>query len=644
MRGLLVLAVVLVVLAATWRRRGGGFLPLAIAGAVLSPLAAVLWLAAAWSRRRLARPARVRRSLAAAGCADLAAGRTIEAQRINKGRMNAVLLVTLTRDGEPPRRIVLKHLLRFGTLLGWAARWFGATREYPPHPGAVARCTREVRALLRLHRQGLPVPRCLGHDLRGRLLVMEYVEGTPLAPALGRDPALIDQLGRLLARLHAAGCAMGDANPENMALDGAGRIVPFDLECVLFGAQVTAKKIGFDLAWAGAFLASDGERDRLCAAYGPRSAAVERAIADARRHIARFSPLVEWYGRRWRAEAPRVAFLQIEPTSRCNFTCGFCCGRSMTQSDIDVALFERVLADHPGARFLELQGEGEPLMHPRFFDMLAHAEARGLRLSFITNGSLLTADRVDRILRSRAIDKISISLESADGETFRAIRGGTLSKVVEGIQRLVTERNRRGLRRPVVGFSVTLLRRTTGHLAGIVDLYRRLGLDGGMTAQPLQAMPSYSAGYSPAMAAEGLTPAESEARMLRFLTRARGVAPRRPDGFYDRLMAGWTPASRTCPWLERGLYVNRDGVVTSCCMVKDPAHALGRAGVDAPATILARRDEMRRALARGATPAACHGCEIARYAVMGRFEASKRIASASLRVLRGGEEQAAAST
>jgi MoaA/NifB/PqqE/SkfB family radical SAM enzyme len=646
-KALVVVAVVGLVMATTWRRRGGGLLPLALALVVLSPLAVIGWLGAEWSRRWLARPSRVRRSLAALRLAPLADGWSISARRINKGRMNAVLLVTLTRDGEPPHQIVLKHLLRFGTLLGWAARRFGATPEYPERPGAVARCAREVRALLRLHRRGFRVPACLGYDLRRRVIAMEYVQGSELAPELGRNPSAVDDLGRILGQMHGAHYSMGDANPENMAVDAAGRIVFYDFENSLFGREVTSTKMGFDLAWAGAFLAGDRERDRLRAAYGPCPAELNEAIVAARRHISRFSPLVEWYGRRWRGddrtaqgntEAPPVEFLQVEPTTRCNFTCGFCSGRSMRQSDIDVSLFERVLADYPGARHLELQGEGEPLMHPRFFDMITQAEARGLRLSFITNGSYLTNDNVDRILRSRAIDKISVSLESADGATFRAIRGGKLEKVVSGIERLVSERNRLGLRRPVVGFSVTLLRRTAGHLHGIVDLYRRLGLDGGMTAQPLQAMPAYRSTYDPGMQAEGLAPEEIDARMLTFMTRAGALAGRRMEGFYDRLMAGWKPTSRSCPWLDKGLYVNREGVVTPCCMVKDETHALGRVGVDSPGEILARRAKLRAELAVGSTPGPCQGCEIARYAVMGKVQASKRVVAAGLRVLQNGDD------
>jgi MoaA/NifB/PqqE/SkfB family radical SAM enzyme len=356
---------------------------------------------------------------------------------------------------------------------------------------------------------------------------------------------------------------------------------------------------------------------------------------------------VEWYGRHWRGGTPArtgrqgvpaVEFLQIEPTTRCNFTCGFCCGRSMTQSDIEVSLFERAIVDYPSVRYLELQGEGEPLMHPRFFDMVAIARSRGVRVSFITNGSYLTAENVDRILAAGCIDKISVSLESADGATFRAIRGGKLEKVVSGIERLVAARNRRGLARPVVGFSVTLLRRTDGHLGGIMELYKRLGLDGGMTAQPLQQMRAYTRSYDPAMEAEELSPNEIDGRMLRFLTWTRRAGSRPRGGFYDALMAGWRPSSRTCPWLDKGLYVNRDGLVTPCCMVKDETHALGRIGVDSPGEILARRARLREELAAGSTPGPCQGCEIARYAVMGKLQASRRVFAAGLRVLQNGDD------
>ncbi|HEX4454155.1 MAG TPA: radical SAM/SPASM domain-containing protein [Kofleriaceae bacterium] len=325
-------------------------------------------------------------------------------------------------------------------------------------------------------------------------------------------------------------------------------------------------------------------------------------------------------------------FLQIEPTTRCNFTCGFCCGRSMTQSDLDFAQFERTLAQFRSLRHVELQGEGEPLMHPRFFDMLAATRARGIVVSMITNGSLLTDDNVAQLVAG-GIEKISISIESADPDRFRAIRGGKLDKVIAGIARLIAAKHGRAL--PRIGFSVTMLRSTAGDLDGIIALYQRLGLDGGITTQALQRMPGYLAGYPAAMQDELLDERDADARYVRFYRRTRAIANPTwsKGGFYARLMAGWKPATRRCPWLERGAYVSRDGVVSACCMIKDERHALGRIGDD-PAQLVARRDAMRDELASGTTPAACSGCEIARYAVMGKLDLVRRAARVGVAVVK----------
>src|SRR6476660_5185635 len=105
----------------------------------------------------------------------------------------------------------------------------------------------------------------------------------------------------------------------------------------------------------------------------------------------------------------KITHLQIEPTTRCNFTCGFCCGRKMSQSDLDYATYERALADLPELEQIELQGEGESLMHPRFFDMVRAARARNIAVSFITNGSFFSESAVEQILDA-AVEKISVSM------------------------------------------------------------------------------------------------------------------------------------------------------------------------------------------------------------------------------------------
>ncbi|MEZ4449163.1 MAG: radical SAM/SPASM domain-containing protein [Nannocystaceae bacterium] len=335
-----------------------------------------------------------------------------------------------------------------------------------------------------------------------------------------------------------------------------------------------------------------------------------------------------------RPHEEQVGFLQIEPTTRCNFTCGFCAGRLLPQGDLDYDDFLGALAAFPEARHVEIQGEGEPLLHPRFFEMVEAARARGLKVSFITNGSFLTPENVARIL-DLGVEKVFVSLESPDPETFRRIRGGKLEKVVRGLEALMSARRDRGLDRPAVAFAVTVLRDTEAQLDAIAALYRRLGLDGGMTVQPLERMAVYQDRYDEAMSAQLLRGDERERVHLRVLG---SPALRRINGrdrapiasFYEEMMAGWRPGSRRCPWLERGLYINFQGAAMPCCSVKDEAHAFGRLGVDSRATILERRAAVRDQLASGTIPPTCQGCDMAEYAVA-RWRDLARIGVRSLK-------------
>jgi MoaA/NifB/PqqE/SkfB family radical SAM enzyme len=77
---------------------------------------------------------------------------------------------------------------------------------------------------------------------------------------------------------------------------------------------------------------------------------------------------------------------------------------------------------------------GEPLLHPRFFPILDHAQARGLRIGLTTNGALLKEETI-QALAERDLYQIDISLQTPDEESFHATRGS----------RIDFDRYRRGL-------------------------------------------------------------------------------------------------------------------------------------------------------------------------------------------------------
>ena len=315
-----------------------------------------------------------------------------------------------------------------------------------------------------------------------------------------------------------------------------------------------------------------------------------------------------------RPEPASVRFLQVEPTTRCNFTCGFCAGRHMDQTDLEFDAFASALDRLPEVEHIELQGEGEPLMHPAFFEMARRARARGIEVSTITNGSMFSRERIERLLDAD-LTSVLVSIESPQPLEFASIRGGRLDKVIEGVGALVAARNARGLARPAVGFAVTVLKSTEARFPDILALYRRLGLDGGVVVQSLNRMEVYARGYSDAMQAEtyaGLARAVVERRLLRQVARA-GIEPSgEPALFWTALFARTAEPTVGCPWLRQALSIDRKGRVTTCPHVKDAdRHALGRLDEDGLEAILSARGRIARALEAGDIPAPCRGCAIA---------------------------------
>ncbi len=83
---------------------------------------------------------------------------------------------------------------------------------------------------------------------------------------------------------------------------------------------------------------------------------------------------------------PLPKFLQVEVVGQCNLRCQMCPIQFRQDGPphgppafMDFDLFERLLGQFPELERLQLQGLGEPMMHPRFFDMIELAVGAGDR-------------------------------------------------------------------------------------------------------------------------------------------------------------------------------------------------------------------------------------------------------------------------
>jgi MoaA/NifB/PqqE/SkfB family radical SAM enzyme len=110
--------------------------------------------------------------------------------------------------------------------------------------------------------------------------------------------------------------------------------------------------------------------------------------------------------------------LQIEPTTRCNLSCQTCPHRDgVPIVDITTATMAGILKKHHSIRQINLQGLGEPFMHPVFEYICEMASDAAPAVRTFTNGTI-TND-----LAVRYLTGITVSLDTINPVIAAKIKG-----------------------------------------------------------------------------------------------------------------------------------------------------------------------------------------------------------------------------
>ena len=141
--------------------------------------------------------------------------------------------------------------------------------------------------------------------------------------------------------------------------------------------------------------------------------------------------------------------LRISVTDRCNFRCRYCMPREVFGADFEFLPREEILSFEEiarltsifaglGVRKIRLTG-GEPTLRadlPTLVRLLKQA-APEVEVALTTNGSLL--DRLAQPLAEAGLDRLAVSLDTLDDETFRAMNDADfpVARVLEGIDAAV---------------------------------------------------------------------------------------------------------------------------------------------------------------------------------------------------------------
>lgn len=326
------------------------------------------------------------------------------------------------------------------------------------------------------------------------------------------------------------------------------------------------------------------------------------------------------------------SYVQIEPVGQCNLRCQMCPIQFRQDGPpygppafMAFEQFVSLIDQLPGLRELHLQGLGEPMMHPRFFDMVAYAAGRGIVVSTNSNLTLLNERRAEQCVTS-GLAELSVSIDAATPELYERIRvRSSFARVRRNLELLLAARRRLGSELPRVRLVMVVMRQNLHELPELVREAHRWGVDT-IWVQHLchdfaeSTLPSHYRPMREFVQAQTLLE-EDPARVERYFgaardaARALGVKLRLPRT-RPKVYSPGTPGPERCDWPWKGAYVSYDGSALPCCMVATPDRiSLGNVAGQGVAAVWngPAYEEFRRRLASDDPPEVCRTCSVYRH-------------------------------
>lgn len=159
-----------------------------------------------------------------------------------------------------------------------------------------------------------------------------------------------------------------------------------------------------------------------------------------------------------------VKKLYIEVTTKCNFACITCIRSSWEEAyeHMEWETFEKIIAsinELPELEGVFFGGFGEPMMHPRIFEMIKQVKDLGLKAEMITNGSYLTEAVINQLIDLK-LDGIFVSFDSPDAEEFNEIRpGADFNNVYDNVVNLQRIKRLRKTVKPDLGIEFVAMKK-----------------------------------------------------------------------------------------------------------------------------------------------------------------------------------------
>ncbi|MEQ9187870.1 MAG: SPASM domain-containing protein [Cryomorphaceae bacterium] len=249
--------------------------------------------------------------------------------------------------------------------------------------------------------------------------------------------------------------------------------------------------------------------------------------------------------------------LSIEPTTACNLRCPECPSglRSFSRptGKLELTLLDKILGDvKDHCTYINFYFQGEPYLHPQFFEMVRRADRAGIYTATSTNAHFLDDVRAKKTVES-GLDRLIISIDGTEQATYESYRKeGSLEKVIEGTKNVLLWKKELNSRTPHVIFQFLVVKPNEHQ----VDEVRKIGKELGVDEVKLKTAQIYDFEHG-----NELIPSIDQ------YSRYKEDSP-----------GNWSiknPMDDHCWRMWSGAVITWDGKVIPCCFDKDAHYSMG---------------------------------------------------------------------
>lgn len=322
-------------------------------------------------------------------------------------------------------------------------------------------------------------------------------------------------------------------------------------------------------------------------------------------------------------------YVQIEPVGQCNLRCTMCPIPFRQDGPpygppafMEWTMFTRILDEFENLKHLHLQGLGEPMMHPRSFDMVEYSANKGIQVTTNSNFTLLNVQRADRLVTG-GLDILHISVDAATPELYERIRVRShWERLMQSFELLFAAQARHQTSMPHLHLVMVIMGQNLHELPGLVrrahdwqmeEIWvQHLAHDFKEASLPERYAPMRQFVDEQTLLNEDLERIQLYFGQAEAVAHELGIRLRLPTPRARTIPPG-TPGRERCSWPLTGAYISYQGLAMPCCMVATPDRInfgnMGKGGATAVWNNSAFQN-FRRQLEAGPPPEICASCSV----------------------------------